>query len=81
MEGSVLVMQVLVKKWKDHLDRNNMTYWKHFRFAVGHGVGCLRAGIYLCIHGILPCFYRHAGSKLVHTLEKDFVEREHELNK
>ena len=71
----------LSKRWKEHLDRNDMTYCKHWVFAEGHGLVCLRAGIYLCIHGFLPCFYRHAGSKLVHHLEKDFVEREHELNK
>ena len=71
----------LKKKWAEHLDRNDMTYWSHWRFAVGHGFHCMRAGIYLCIHGFLPCFYRHAGSKLVHRLEKEFVERENELNK
>jgi len=56
-----------------------MTYCEHFVFAVGHGLGCIRAGIYLCIHGILPCFYRHAGSKLVHKLEIDFVDHEEEI--
>jgi len=76
-----LVIMTLKKKWAEHLDRNKMTYWSHWRFAVGHGYHCIRAGIYLCIHGFLPCFYRSAGSKLVHRLEKDFVERENELNK
>ena len=69
----------LLKKWKDHLNRNNMTYCQHWMFAVGHGLGCIRAGIYLCIHGSLPCFYRRAGSKLVHRLEKDFVDHEREI--
>ena len=69
----------LTKKWKEHLPKNNMTYCEHFVFAVGHGLGCIRAGIYLCIHGILPCFYRHAGSKLVHKLEIDFVDHEEEI--
>lgn len=74
-------MSSLVKKGKEHLTENKMTYCEHWRFAVGHGLGCIKAGLYLCIHGFLPCFYRHAGSKLVHRLEKDFVERENELNK
>jgi hypothetical protein len=81
MESKVLVMSSLVKKGKEHLTENKMTYCEHWRFAVGHGLGCIKAGLYLCIHGFLPCFYRHAGSKLVHRLEKDFVERENELNK
>ena len=52
-----------------------MTYWEHWKFAVGHGVGCLRAGVYLCIHGFFPCWYRKAGTKLVQKLEK-ILQRE-----
>jgi hypothetical protein len=73
-------MSRLVTKWKSHLDNNNMTYWQHWKFAVGHGLGCLKAGVYLCIHGMFPCWYRKAGTKLVHKLEKDFTERQNELN-
>lgn len=73
-------MSSLVNKWRDHLKDNHMTYCEHFVFAVGHGLSCLRAGIYLIIHGFLPCFYRKAGSKLIHRLEKDFIERENEFN-
>jgi hypothetical protein len=72
-------MSSLVNRWKEHLSENKMTYGQHWVFAVGHGLGCIRAGIYLCIHGMLPCFYRHAGSKLVHILEKDFVDHEEEI--
>jgi len=57
-----------------------MTYREHWMFAVSHGLGCLKAGMYLLIHGFLPCFYEKAGSKLVHKLEKDFVERENVTN-
>lgn len=71
----------LRKKWNEHLNENNMTYWQHLKFAVGHGLICIRAGIYLCIHGLLPCFRRRAGTRLVQRLEKVFTEREYELNK
>ena len=71
----------LREKWNEHLNENNMTYWQHFKFAVGHGLICIRAGVYLCIHGLLPCFRRRAGTKLVQRLEKVFTEREYELNK
>lgn len=63
---------MLVKKWKDHLVENNMTYREHFVFALGHGFQCIRAGLYLIIHGIFPCFYQSAGSNLVHKLNKVF---------
>jgi hypothetical protein len=69
-------MQSLVIKWKKHLCKNNMTYLSHFKFAVGHGLTCIKAGLYLIIHGVFPCFYQHAGSELVHKLEKIFVDRE-----
>ena len=39
----------LRKKWNEHLNENNMGYWQHLKFAVGHGFICIRAGIYLCI--------------------------------
>lgn len=63
---------MLAKKWKDHLAENNMTYREHFMFAIRHGFRCIFAGLYLIIHGVLPCFYQSVGSKLVHKLAKVF---------
>ena len=71
----------LKRRWSEHLSKNNMTYCNHFVFAVVHGLCCIKAGVYLCIHGFLPCFRRRAGTKLVQRLEKVFTEREYELNK
>lgn len=68
------MVQKLKNKWKQHLSENNMSYWSHFVFAFGYGVKCIRAGFYLVIHSIFPCFYAHAGSKLVRKMEKDFTE-------
>ena len=79
MESQILVMQGLVKKGKDHLNHNNMTYWQHLKFAVGHGLCCIKAGVYLCIHGVLPCFRRRAGERLVHRLDKDFIEHKNNV--
>lgn len=73
-------MQGLVKKSKDHLNHNNMTYSQHFNFAFGNGLVCIKAGLFLCIHSIFPCFFQKTGSRLVHRLEKIFVEREFEIN-
>tara|TARA_R110000868_G_scaffold18531_8_gene81335 strand:+ start:127 stop:348 length:222 start_codon:yes stop_codon:yes gene_type:complete len=71
----------LKEKWNKHLKENSMTYCEHWRFAVGHGVRCVKAGIYLFIHGFCPCWYRKAGTKLVHKLEKEFTEHENVINK
>jgi hypothetical protein len=64
----------LRSRWIEHLTKNNMTYCKHFVFAVGHGLCCIKAGVYLCIHGFFPCWYRGAGGKLVRRLNRDFTE-------
>ena len=52
----------LKEKWTEHLSKNDMTYWQHWKFAVGHGLICIRAGVYLCIHGFMPCFRRKSGN-------------------
>jgi len=57
-----------------------MTYGGHFMFAIGHGIRCIKAGIYLCIHGVLPCFYQQEGSKLVSQLEQEFTEHRNHIN-
>ncbi|OUV75948.1 MAG: hypothetical protein CBC91_06820 [Rickettsiales bacterium TMED131] len=71
----------LKQKWKKHLKENNMSYWEHWKFAVGHGLVCMKAGIYLCIHGMFPCFYRRAGTKLVRHLDRDFTEHRYDTDK
>lgn len=67
------------KRWNEHLKENNMTYWQHLKFAVGHGLCCVKAGIYLCIHGLMPCFRRRAGSRLVRRLNKDFTDHKYDI--
>lgn len=64
----------LVSRAKEHLAENKMTYASHFVFATTHGLRCLKAGIYLVVHGLMPCFYRHAGSNLVRDLNKVFTD-------
>lgn len=73
------MIKSLIRKAKDHLSENNMSYWSHFVFAFGYGIKCIRAGFYLLVHSILPCFFAHAGSRLVRKMEKVFTERQDEL--
>ena len=74
------MVKILYEKWISHLNENKMSYLEHFRFAFFHGVECIKAGIYLCVHATFPCFYRHAGSDLVHKLDKVFTDRENSLS-
>ena len=66
-------------RWVEHLTNNSMTYIGHFKFATGHGVRCIKAGILLLVHGFMPCFYRKAGSKLVSRLNKEFADHSVEI--
>ena len=71
-------MQSLVKKAKKHLSKNNMTYLGHMKFALGHGLICIKAGIMLCVHSAFPCFFERAGSKLVRHLKMSFDRHDKE---
>jgi hypothetical protein len=70
----------LIQKAKHHLKENGMSYFEHLSFAIFYGFVCIKAGIFLCIHGLFPCFFQRAGSRLVHKLEKIFTERENKIN-
>lgn len=62
----------LLKEAQYHLKNNNMTYIQHWKFAVGHGLLCLKAGLLLIVHGFMPCFFQRSGSILVRILNKSF---------
>ncbi len=62
----------LKKKWINHLQQNNMTYFEHMIFAMTYGVIAIFAGCLLIVHSILPCFFQYSGSSLVKKLNKGF---------
>lgn len=64
----------MIKKSKQHLEENNMSYLEHLRFASGHGFGCIKAGILLIIHSIVPAWFPRAGSILLNKLNATFTE-------
>lgn len=72
-------MNKLIQKAQNHLDRNKMTYCGHMKFALGHGLKCVEAGIMLCIHGLLPCFFERSGSNLVRLLKTSFDKHDEEI--
>lgn len=51
-----------------------MTYVEHLKFALFYGLICLKAGVLLIIHSIIPALFPKAGSTLVNNLNKDFTE-------
>jgi len=65
---------MLIKKSIEHLNHNNMGYWQHFKFAFFHGLRCIKAGILLAIHSIIPALFPRSGSILVNKLNQDFTE-------
>ena len=72
----------MIKKSIDHLKNNNMNYWQHFVFAFDHGLQCIKAGILLICHSIIPAIFSKAGSQLINKLNKSFLEHnEYLINK
>jgi len=65
---------MFIKKSVDHLNDNNMGYWEHLRFAFSHGIRCIKAGVLLILHSIIPALFPRTGSILVNKLNKDFTE-------
>jgi hypothetical protein len=57
-----------------HLKENNMTYWQHLVFAAAHGLRCIKAGICLIVHSIIPGLLPKTGSNLVNELNKSFID-------
>ena len=64
----------MFKQSINHLKKNNMSYWRHFIFATTHGVKCIKAGIFLISHAIIPALFAKTGSNLVNDLNKSFID-------
>ena len=60
---------------KEHLTENNMTYWKHLKFAIFFGCLSLVAGFCLIIHAFFPCWFQASGSDLVQSMAIVFKKR------
>ena len=65
---------MVIKKSVEHLKENNMGYWEHLKFASGHGIRCIKAGVLLILHSIIPAFFPKTGSVLVNELNKSFTQ-------
>lgn len=72
---------MVIEKSRQHLKNNNMGYCEHFRFAAGHGLRCIKAGLLLLCHSFIPAFFARTGSKLVRNLSKDFTEHDEKIYK
>ena len=66
----------MFRRSRDHLRRNRMTYIGHMRFASWHGAACIRAGIMLLVHAVVPGVWETAGGRLLGRLLKDFTPLE-----
>ena len=65
----------MFKKIKLHLEQNDMTYWEHFRFASGYGIGCIYYGMLLILHSLIPAYFSTAGATLANELNKVFTDQ------
>ena len=65
---------MIIKKSVEHLKENKMTYWQHLYFASKHGLLCIKAGLLLICHSIIPSMFPKTGSQLVNKLNKSFID-------
>lgn len=65
---------MIIKNSIHHLKDNNMSYCQHLVFAAGHGLRCIKAGICLILHSIVPGILPKTGSNLVNELNKSFID-------
>ena len=64
----------VIKESKEHLKENNMSYCEHLRFASGHGIRCIKAGLLLILHSMIPALFPKTGSILVNKLNQSFTD-------
>jgi hypothetical protein len=57
-----------------HLKENNMTYGEHFIFACINGLHCIKTGLMLIAHSIIPACFSCAGINLTNRLNKIFTD-------
>lgn len=65
---------MLVKKSVEHLKENNMGYFEHLLFAASHGIRCIKAGVLLMFHSLIPACFPKTGSILVEKLNQSFTD-------
>lgn len=71
----------MIQQAREHLRRNRMTYLSHMRFASFHGALCIRAGLMLLVHSVVPGWYERAGSDHVRRLKASFDRHELEASR
>lgn len=65
----------MLKQSIGHLKENNMGYWEHLKFASAHGFSCIKAGVLLLIHSIIPALFAKTGANLTNKLNKVFTQQ------
>tara|TARA_B100000497_G_C7571239_1_gene344167 strand:+ start:565 stop:864 length:300 start_codon:yes stop_codon:yes gene_type:complete len=71
---------MLIRKSIEHLKENQMNYWEHMKFAAGHGIECVKNGLLLIIHSIIPAWFSKAGASLTNKLNKVFTDQNEYLH-
>ena len=58
-----LIIQIMIKKSKNHLDEVNETYLKHMATNFKIGLSTLVTGFKFLIHGIIPALFKKSGKE------------------
>ena len=58
-----LIIKIMIKKSKNHLDEVNETYLKHMAANFKIGLSTLVTGFKFIIHGIIPALFKKSGKE------------------
>ena len=55
----------------NHLKKQNMGYWQHFKQAIKYSNQAFYASVMLLIHAFYPDWFQYTGSNIIHKLHHD----------
>ena len=58
-----LIIKIMIKKSKNHLDEVNETYLRHMAVNFKIGLSTLVNGLKFLIHGIIPALFKKNGKE------------------
>tara|TARA_B100001250_G_C19503884_1_gene658659 strand:+ start:230 stop:430 length:201 start_codon:yes stop_codon:yes gene_type:complete len=61
----------MIKKTKEHLNKVNETYIRHFNAAIKIGFIMILGGIQAILHAIIPCILTKSASDKIKKLYED----------
>lgn len=70
------ITEIVQEYFLEHPQQVNMTYFQHFKRAMGMAIQTGMATTALLIHSIIPKFFPHTGSSVIKQMNRSITEFE-----